>query len=260
MHLNASFTANQGMVYAANLVDELYSAEWPGPEPASALHPPLYTIGHRTGTLDPVSLAQRARNMYQNNAREGVYLVMYPGSPTIAIPWQTEESSGQSEVGAPVGSNARTVWPWPDQSVSNLGFTGAVTYPTSNLGPLNVFARGGFTNGYALWEGLDGSANVVCKTRTTFESVPSSSSGILQCFIQRNPRYDAKAIENVAVVAQQAAGAYPANYNDLGKILGDIWQTVSGVVKPALGWAAGAHIPIVSDVAGVLREVSNMLG
>lgn len=257
-HLNASFTANQGMVYAANLPDELASLFYPGPTAADPLYPPQYVALHGYGTLDSVSIAQRARNYYSNNAREGCYCVMYPTSSTFAIPWQTQETSlSGAELDAL--DNGRIMLNWPDRFDPIVE---PLAYPISKttMGPDNMFSRGGFTTGFMLYEGLAPDASVVLKTRTAVEVSPSSNSGVLQCFVRQNPMLDMKALETVAKVAQTAAGAYPANYNDLGKLLGEIWGAVSGVAKPALGWAKNSGIPIVGDVAGVLDSVLGALG
>jgi len=257
-HLNASFTANQGMVYAANLPDELDSLFFPGPATADPLYPPVYVALHKYGTLDSVSIAQRARNYYSNNAREGCYCVMYPTSSTFAIPWQTQSNS-LSGADSVANNTGRPMVPWPDE---NGAFAEPTTYPFSKatMGPVDMYSRGGFTTGFMLYEGLAPDASVVLKTRTAIECSPSSNSGVLQCFVRQNPMLDMKALETVAKVAQTAAGAYPANYNDLGKLLGEIWGAVSGVAKPALNWAKGSGIPIVGDVAGVLDSVLGALG
>lgn len=257
-HLNASFTANQGMVYAANLPDDLASLFYPGPTTADPLYPPQYVAVHKYGTLDSVSIAQRARNYYSNNAREGCYCVMYPTNSTFAIPWQTRETSLS---GAELDTfyNGRVLIPWPDQ-INGFVETGTYPFSKSTMGPDNMFSRGGFTTGFMLYEGLAPDASVVLKTRTAVEVCPSSNSGVLQCFVRQNPMLDMKALETVAKVSQTAAGAYPANYNDLGKLLGEIWGAVSGVAKPALSWAKGSGIPIVGDVASVLDSVLGALG
>jgi len=255
-HLNASYIANQGMVYADNYpVDYVrVSADAaPGPPPVPALAASLV----RVPLMDPNSMTQRSTRLYVNNAREGCYVVMYPVDATGAMPYFDEQSIGGDN------ANARVQFQYPDEwspYVPGIPYQ-APAYQTL-LAPVARTAIGGFSAGIVVFEGLDSTATVQIKTKAGIEMVPTNDS-IAQAFTTQSPLLDRVALDAVARVAQRAPGAYPADYNDLSKVLGSIWDTVRGVAGPLAGigdFVGGLGIPVVSGIAGGVSGLIRELG
>jgi len=77
--------------------------------------------------------------------------------------------------------------------------------------------------------------------------------------LKMSPPHDAVAIENYFQIARQLKDAYPADYNDLGKI----WDVISGAAKavapflsaiPVAGPALAAGLPLVAGAGDAVRR------
>jgi len=213
---------------------------------------------YRLPLIDPSSMAERSTRLYVNNAREGVYTVRYPLEATGAMEYYDESSVPNP---APENTSRACIqfnWPDIDSVGSASSFqSGAYTSLRTRNG---VSAKGGFMTGLWVWEGLDSAASVQVKTKAGIEMTTTNAT-IAQAFTNLSPMLDQEALDVVARVAQRAAGSYPANYNDLSKILGSIWGAVKGIAGPVVGIAdhlSGMGVPVLSDVSAVVRDIGRL--
>lgn len=203
--------------------------------------------------LDPSSMTEASPRMYVNNARYGCYNIMYPLSATGAMPYMstlqvTEEAN-----------HAQFLWPDDTVDVSSGTIDTPAYAPLRGTQDYNSY--GGFQCGFMVFEGLASDATIQLKTKQGLEIVPTNAT-IAQAFTRSSPMLDREALDVVARVAQTAAGSYPANYNDLSKVLGSVAGAIKGVAGPVAGIAdflSGAHIPVISDIAGVVGDVSKFI-
>jgi hypothetical protein len=252
-HLDTAALTDQGMVYADHWPHEDFTAMQ-----AAAEGPPVLTeynaFLYVMPNMQSSDMVERSPRTYVNNARYGSYTVMYPSDTTLSAPYFSNRGTEKVK---------SIQFLWPDQSTS-------VTTPELYTKPAYTglmtaegrFDLGGFTTGFVLYEGIDKVSNVQVKVKTAFEIVPTNQT-IAQAFTNRSPLCDLKALEVVGRVAQNAPGSYPADYNDLSKVLGSIWNTVKGVVGPAsvvADFVSGLGIPMVSDGARIARNVMEVIG
>jgi hypothetical protein len=208
--------------------------------------------------IDPSSMADRSTRLYVNNAREGVYTVRYPMEATGAMEYFDESSTPNP---APDNTVQDVIqFNWPDVAGANSGgsYQNAASLPLRTRS--GATAKGGFMTGLWVWEGLDSAASIQVKTKAGIEMTTTNAT-IAQAFTNLSPMLDQEALDVVARVAQRAAGSYPANYNDLSKILGSIWGAVKGIAGPVVGIAdhlSGMGVPVLSDVSAVVRDIGRL--
>jgi len=256
-HLVANSLTDQGMQYG-----DLAEAELVPRSADAKVGPPAFPSWsgavYRLPLIDPSSMAERSTRLYVNNAREGVYTVRYPLEATGAMEYYDESSVPNP---APENTSRACIqfnWPDIDSVGSASSFqSGAYTSLRTRNG---VSAKGGFMTGLWVWEGLDSAASVQVKTKAGIEMTTTNAT-IAQAFTNLSPMLDQEALDVVARVAQRAAGSYPANYNDLSKILGSIWGAVKGIAGPVVGIAdhlSGMGVPVLSDVSAVVRDIGRL--
>lgn len=72
---------------------------------------------------------------------------------------------------------------------------------------------------------------------------------------------DLKAIEFVSLESRRLAHAYPANYNDLGQILGEIFNVAKGIGKTVKGVAGSLeNVPVIGGLATAVNSILSGLG
>jgi hypothetical protein len=254
-HLNASQIANQGMVYADHWPYEMHARSFPADADHSAWNGTVVA----PPTMIPSDMVERSPRCYINNARKGCYAVQLPLQATGALPYYSTGGFGDS--GAPA---EHVQFLYPDQT--DVEAFGLSLRDDKSYAPLKTkawaSARGGFTCSFMVYEGIAQDANIQVKTKESIEMVPTNKT-IAQAFTRQSPMLDREALDAVARVAQSSAGAYPADYNDLSKILGSIAGAIRGVAGPVSGIAdfiSGTGIPIVSDIAGGIRDIFKLFG
>jgi len=96
-----------------------------------------------------------------------------------------------------------------------------------------------------------GSATAVVriKSRNYFECIPNAQNPATTPFTHQPAAYDPPALDAVITVGKQLADAYPASYNDLGEMLGQMWDGVKELIHPVAVELGKAGIPIVSNIA-----------
>lgn len=72
---------------------------------------------------------------------------------------------------------------------------------------------------------------------------------------------DPEAIAFVSEEARRLAHAYPANFNDLGSILGEIFNVAKGIGKAVKGVSESlTGVPVIGDIAGTIGSILGSIG
>jgi len=152
---------------------------------------------------------------------------------------------------------------------SELGFTPAqewrrvaavsAGHPGTDL--IDIKANDLFLSGWCIgvehWSGLDPLATLRIKVREDLEVVASANS-VYSPFATPALPDDSRARSMVQEFCRKQPHAYPADYNDLGQMLGNIVGGIGDAIH-------GLGIPILSDIAGGVSSlakgpVGNLLG
>jgi hypothetical protein len=137
----------------------------------------------------------------------------------------------------------------------NVTPTATFTTPTDipNAGNMGFGASlpGNIFSGVVFFLGIDKSASVQVKSRMHLECQVDTAGAAVQPFVHSSPVLDTEAIDVVAKVGQVQSHAYPADFNDLGGILGSIWGAIKSIAKPILHpfIEEAGSIPIVGGLA-----------
>lgn len=257
VHMDSNFINNQGMVYADNWPSEGFNSSAKGAGSVSSIR----TRVEKLPLMNPGAMVQRSPRCYVGNARDGVYVVSYPVQSSVAIPYHTQSDTEPEEGDSGEGAYW-TTFLYPDEHGAAPSVLGDAAHRKYMATRGSVASEGGYTCAVALFTGLSSAANLQLKVRQGLELVPTDQTP-MQAFTGASPLLDRVALDAVARVAQQSAGAYPASYNDLSKILGNVWQSIKGIVKPVseiANFASGSGIPVISDVGGIIKDVLSFLG
>jgi hypothetical protein len=100
-------------------------------------------------------------------------------------------------------------------------------------------------------------AVVRVKSRNFFECIPNAQNPATTPFTHQPAAYDPAALDAVITVGKQLADAYPASYNDLGEMLGQMWDGVKELVHPLAEEVGSLGIPVVSQLANGLAGMTN---
>jgi len=94
------------------------------------------------------------------------------------------------------------------------------------------------------------------KSRNYFECVPNAQNPATSPFTHSPAQYDYQALDAVITVGKQLSDAYPASANDLGEMIGTIWDGVKEIAEPIAKTIGGMGIPVIS---GISREIGNSI-
>jgi hypothetical protein len=139
-------------------------------------------------------------------------------------------------------------------------FTTPTDIPNANQMGYGASDPGNIFAGVVFFLGIDKAATIQVKSRMHLECQVTSQGTAVQPFIHSSPVLDNEAIDVVAKVGQVQSHAYPANYNDLGGILGSIWDAVKSVAKPLLHpiIETAGDIPIIGGLAKGLASKAGL--
>lgn len=194
--------------------------------------------------------SQAMPNAYFNRSREGAYVPLK--LTETCQDWRSVRDDCFAGVPSP---NIQLSGAW------NLPTVGTYPYPHANcavggIGPLIIAAAttgqrtGGMLNGtfaHICAKNLDAATSFTFYVRMGVEMQVCPSS-VLSPQMKLSPPHDQVALDTYFAIARELKDAYPADYNDLGKI----WEVISRAGKHILPFI-GATGPIGSAVSGVGR-------
>lgn len=230
-YLNATATTDQGTVVAAMVpvgFRTLYSSATVPNGPGYSTVAPGVMFFQYEDEPNGETL-QMMPNMYFGKAKEGVYMplkltkgfdkwrdassLMFVGNRLInnETAWVTSED---------IVSTDHFPFPMVDSfaleaTQLDLTFDGQLT-PTPCSGSF----------GHVCFKGLDKAASVTVVIRCGFQ-VQVHPTSMLAPQMKISPEYDGSALSEYFRIARRLKDAYPANYNDLGKL----WKTILSVIE-----------------------------
>lgn len=212
---------------------------------------------------------QSMPNAYFNKSREGLYMPLRLEKP---LAWSgPQDLTIQSQVltggafdlrwGACPLANTAAFCRFPHANIANAYVTDAGGVPASGILAEGIPAM---LNG--TW-GKMAARNVAVTTQFSFFvrmgiEIQVQPGALYTTELKMSPAYDPLAIEQYYQISRNLKDAYPADYNDLGKI----WDVISGLAKtlapalavvPGVGPALAAGIPAVATVFDAFRGAAS---
>lgn len=229
VHLIANSLNDSGVVYGAQWADTPTNPQTT--KEGSKVDLPGFQYNKLPLTED--SLFQKQPGTVSFEARQGMYMPFKYMQATHEL----QESSSPGYLTYRTGDG-------PDD----------ITYVTVRPGDpsitnpyVAVTGTTNFQSGMILFRGLNPGASLNVKFRERLEATPTADKPWAP-FGEASPLYDPDALTAQIRVSQKLALAFPANYNDAGKILKDIWEWLRGAGKSV----SKMKIPFVSDAAGLI--------
>jgi hypothetical protein len=237
---------------------------------------------------DPKVLVAACPSAYQADAKFGAYAVTKFSSPLLGYPFKQTGNDGQSPTDNTTEASLTAGLPMSAFGINTKGYNSSSPL-TDNLEPFTqgaAFATGPsvdtslgvnaalihpwvsmpsemmvnvvmFRN-LSLGSSTTISSNAVVhvKSRNYFECIPNAQNPATTPFTHSPAQYDYPALDAVITVGKQLADAYPASANDLGEMIGTIWDGLKEIVSPIAKEVGGLGIPVIS---GIAQEVHSSL-
>jgi hypothetical protein len=283
LELSAPDVNNQGDVYAAQFASRCVSSSFDQTGVLSTTVPsaPLGAISdYFRLPLTEGDLTLACPNAYVGRAKNGVYMPLRHGGPTIDfadvnVKWPlTVQGGGRMFFVTDVSDEANqmphlpqiTAWDGAGALTTSSPYavnTALQQYSTTGTWAGIVQNSPGCDTGYdnmncgvVIWRGLAGpaasgipfGATVLVKVLAGHEFIPRPSS-VDRIYAKPSTPYDPRAIAAYYGIAMGLAPAYPASFNSFGDILNVIRNVASKVLTPIKAIAA----PVLSIANGVGR-------
>lgn len=236
--------ANQGSIVACQVPVEGWEYPLATDGTGSILSSAFPVIAYQTSDQPVFEQAQAMPNSYFNRSREGCYMPLRLGSDVTR--WRSAKDSylscevidvgqlGFARLPSTVGN------PWPHTNAAHadpyLGADGFYANPTGTT-HVGTPIPGMLSSvwGHIIAQNLDVSTSFTFYVRMGLELQVQPSS-VLAPQMKLSPPYDAEALETYYRISRELKDAYPADFNDLGKM----WDVVSNAAKLVLPWVAKA--------------------
>lgn len=258
IHLDANSTKDSGTIVAAQMVTKP-GVVFPGMSATGCSQYPLvyFSEGSATHLDNPAySEIMALPRPYQANLRQGLYMPLKLSS--TCQHWCSMRESvlhvaNDSLAGLPAGLQLSTASPGahpfpfyvsagPVRNATNNEITGGALSPPFM----------GDTWGHIAVSGIDPDSSLVFKFRSLLEMKVQAKSSYAP-HMRPAPLPDKRAIDNYFTIVRELPDAYPADYNDAGKIMGVIGKAIRTVtpflnVVPGAGKALTAMADPVSKI------------
>jgi hypothetical protein len=238
---------------------------------------------------DPQTLIAACPSAYQADAKFGAYAVTKFSSPLLGYQFKNsgdnfsvqfgDQASTDSSLNAPASAFGIVTdgYNVGSPAINNLeAFTPGSGYTTDALfSPIGTGQDGNtihpwvstpsdmMTNVVMFRNLALGTSNAISsnsvvhvKSRNYFECVPNAQNPATTPFTHSPAQYDYAALDAVITVGKQLSDAYPASANDLGEMIGTIWDGVKEIAEPIAKAVGGWGIPVVS---GIAREIGSSI-
>lgn len=226
-----------------------------GPTGAVTLRPNMiaYSVGDNPG-FDALQSMPMA---YWSKTRDGAYMPMklsrtcqqWTGENELVIPiYTTEDNPAYCKLStAPLPPG--TTCGWPFYELPAWGITPGVTagtLPNSGINGGTPVATSPMLNdsfGYISARNCAPTSSFTFFVRMGLEVVANPGTSLTP-FLHTSPRYDPVALRTYFAIARELKDAYPADYNDLGKMLLVIKEALKTAMRYAPGAMRAAAIPV----------------
>lgn len=200
--------------------------------------------------------SQTMPNCYLGEAKEGMYIPLkltktcqqWHGAhdqECWAIDTGLQATTGTPTTGASLPLNSVTMnYPFPGITSAYVDSTGANAYtlcipPMGNDVVANICGRS-----------LSTAASLVIEFRYGFE-VQVEAGSELSPFLRVSPNYDSAALKEYYAIARELKDAYPAEYNDLGKL----WEVIKSAAR-----AVGPSLAFIPKFGPALSMFASAVG
>lgn len=252
---DAPATANQGLVAVAQYSERPFRAALFSNQLTQGYQAPCEVWPDAARGFGDL---QTMPNSYLGNARDGFYSP-YKLSRNFND-WRASaeacayvnQAALVNHPGFGTDPQVQTTPPLPDASIGNWPYAMAATYVDGQGVPTSwmVHPRADYQIIHAFATGLDNASSYTFYIRTGYEYqvLPSSPLVSNQTI---SPACDATALASYFAVSRELRDAYPADYNDLGKILEEIGEIASDVI--------GTVFPIAKPIFSAGRAIYRAL-
>jgi len=244
IHLDANSTKDSGTIVAAQQVTKP-QVMFPGMSATGYMQYPL--LYFQEGTVDHADNPDYTTIMalpraYQSNLRTGLYMPLKLNSTcqhwssareSVIMTAQDSLAGSPSLGGLSLTTAALGPYPFP-----HYAFRGPIRSALNNT--ITGWTSAGFlgdTWGHIAVSGVDPSSGVVLKFRSLLELKVQARSSYAP-HMRPAPFPDHMAIQNYFTIVRELPDAYPADYNDAGKIMGVIGKAIR-TVSPFLTFIPG---------------------
>jgi hypothetical protein len=245
--------ANQGtiVVSQAPLQPNYYTASILDPV-SGVLYPHTKYAWYNDVSQGPnFQRSQAMPNAYMGRSREGAYIPLK--LTETCQDWQSQGSMIVPYQPGGLGSGDHTLW-------TSVSGTANHSYPFWRVTP--VWGLNGSMHGTSIPDLMNATVahvsarNLSEQTSFTFFfrmgiEVQLAASSSLTPQLKLSPPYDRMALDTYFEVARELKDAYPADYNDLGRM----WDVISSAAKtilPALGMLPGVA-PFSAPITGIVQ-------
>lgn len=253
MHQDGPDLANQGTVVCAQKIVKP-AVFYPSGVNGAQAEAGLKVVSWQVNDAPDYTNAQALPNAYFNQSKFGCYApmkltrtcqqwkdvfvdtAMAAGQSAVAI---NNVSGQQVGIRLPGVAAANTVWPY-------YGLNEA------------AWAAGGFTGTAVLDMGNDGCVQISCRnlavtTSMTFFvrfgiEISCSANSIYAPQLRLSPPHDPTALKVYFAIAREMKDAYPADYNDLGKL----WQFIKDALRRVAPAIMAIPHPVAQAVGGAI--------
>lgn len=256
--------ANQGTIVACQQVVEPRTFRMSCAPGTKGIEPPIASVeicAWQEEDLPSFNRCQAMPNAYFSRSRDGLYMPLHLTESCQV--WSSDAHAiTQTIVSTELGVNAWTALAWGENAQEPIRSWPLCYGPTAErLEPINMgnqsfegqrtSAMLSAVMGHFCASNLSAQTRYSLFVRAGIEAQVNPRS-VLSSQLTLAPPYDRRALEAYFAIARELKDAYPANYNDLGKI----WDVISAGAKQALPYLT-AVAPRVGKLATTAVGVGN---
>lgn len=250
IHLDANATTDQGTIVACQQIARprlLYPIQTASGRCCNTVAAWDYTVPFTTKDVPGYDSIMAMPRSFQANLREGVYMPLrlsstcqhwFSGRELVACTDLGSCTSPGVAYQLLLPSTTGNSWPYWSMDRANAAAGSVVAPPVCPMLSETV--------GHIAIKNVHVTSGIVIKVRSCFELKVQTQSPYLP-YVRPSPDIDALAISSYYRLTRQLPDAYPAEYNDNGRILGVIAKALR-TVGPLLGAVPGWG-PLVSAAA-----------
>jgi hypothetical protein len=255
VYLDAPALANQGSVVACQYPSiPMVSSVTGDADQAGMPVPSHLVVRYQSGDTPGYDLVMQMPNSYSGQFKEGVYLPLKLDSNHAQWRTQNDLVFDGTAWASPNGNNHMI----PLTNATNGGLYPGSTCLYFDIGT-NLF--GGSTHyvpaisnlGTICFKGISGEASVRVVIRMGYECMVQPGTAYTS-FIKVSPGYDPAAIMAYFMISRQLKDAYPAEYNDLGR-LWEVIKKAASIISPFIRMVPGVGNMIVSAGSAIGKGI-----
>jgi hypothetical protein len=246
VYLDAPALANQGSVVACQYpcIPTIQSLTGPATQVGLAT-PSHLVVRYQAEDTPSYETIMQMPNSYSGQFKEGLYLPLKLDSNHAQ--WRTQNDLVFDGTGFAAPNANNRIVPILPADVGGLypGTTGIYYDPNTDLfGGATHYLPAINNLGAIAFQGISGQASVRVVVRMGYECMVQPGTAYTS-FIKVSPAFDPVAITSYFMISRQLKDAYPAEYNDLGK-LWEIIKKAAGYIAPFISLLPGGSMAVAA--------------